>query len=189
MAQDAPVGSLTRQYVKLCDAADFDDPELLAAISGILPERDPAAHVERKVWEFAMCALFLRDAGHLRDATELLVVGAGDDRLSFWLANHVGHVVATDIYGHGRFAQREGARSMLEDPASHAPFPYREDHLDVLWMDGRDLAFADGDFDVVVPGGRAARVCSVVLAVPSLPSENVPSAEPIARPPPRASAT
>ena len=26
-----------------------------------MPERDPVAHAERKVWEFAMCMLFLRE--------------------------------------------------------------------------------------------------------------------------------
>lgn len=141
---------LTRQYVKLCDLADFDDPELLATIGDLLPERDPAAHVERKVWEFAMCALFLRDTDRLHDDSELLAVGAGDERLVFWLANQVGRVVATDIYGSGRFATREGAAAMLEDPAERAPFPYREDRLEVLWMDGRELAFPDASFDVVV---------------------------------------
>jgi SAM-dependent methyltransferase len=38
---------------------------------------------------------------------------------------------------------------MLEDPASHSPFPYREDRLEVLWMDGRRLDFPDASFDVV----------------------------------------
>jgi len=38
---------------------------------------------------------------------------------------------------------------MLEDPAAHAPFPYREDHLEVRWMDARQLDFPDESFDVV----------------------------------------
>jgi SAM-dependent methyltransferase len=38
---------------------------------------------------------------------------------------------------------------MLEDPRAHAPFPYREDHLDVQWMDARELKFQTGSFDVV----------------------------------------
>ena len=40
---------LSRQYVKLCDVADFEDPELLAVVRELLPERDPVAHAERKV--------------------------------------------------------------------------------------------------------------------------------------------
>ena len=50
-------------------------------------------------------------------------------------ANRLRRVVATDIYGSGEFAEREARASMLDDPAAHAPFPYREDHLEVRWMD------------------------------------------------------
>ena len=144
-----PVTGLSRQYCKLCDRRDFDDPELLETVRSILPERDPVAHMERKVWEYAMLALFLRDTGRLGEQTRALAVGAGDERIVFWLANHLGHVVATDIYGKGEFAGDTARPSMLDDPAAHAPFPYREDRLEVRWMDGRDLHFPDGSFDVV----------------------------------------
>jgi SAM-dependent methyltransferase len=135
--------------VKLCDVADFDDPELLAMVREIIPERDARAHVERKAWELAMLALFLREVGRLNDGTEALAVGAGDERIVFWLANRVGRVVATDIYGAGGFAQREAEASMLVDPRAHAPFPYREERLEVRYMDGRELDFPDASFDVV----------------------------------------
>jgi SAM-dependent methyltransferase len=142
-------GGLSRQYAKLCDLRDFQDPALLAALRDILPEREPTAHAERKVWEYAMLALFLEDVGGLHDDTEALAVGAGDERIIFWLANRIGRVVATDIYGEGAFAGREAEPSMLDDPAAHAPFPYREDRLEVRWMDARELDFPDESFDVV----------------------------------------
>ena len=140
---------LRRRYAKLCDRRDFDDPELLAMLREILPERDPLQHIERKVWEFAMLALFLEETGHLNDQSEALALGAGDERMVFWLANRMGRVVATDIYGIGGFADREADSSMLDDPAAHAPFPYREDRLEVHWMDARQLNFPDESFDVV----------------------------------------
>jgi ubiquinone/menaquinone biosynthesis C-methylase UbiE len=140
---------LARQYVKLCDRRDFDDPMLLATIGSILPERDAATHIERKVWEFAQLAMLMDEAGLLTEDTQALSVGAGDERILFWLANRVGRMVATDIYGEGEFAGNEAEASMLTDPAAHAPFPYREDHLEVLWMDGRALEFPDSSFDVV----------------------------------------
>ena len=115
----------------------------------ILPERDPLAHVERKVWEFALLALFLEEAGRLSEETSALAVGAGDERMVFWLANQIGRVVATDIYGEGSFADREATATMLTDPASHAPFPYREDRLEVVYADARELPFPDEAFDVV----------------------------------------
>jgi ubiquinone/menaquinone biosynthesis C-methylase UbiE len=138
-----------RQFAKLCDVRDFEDADVLRVLRDILPERDPLAHVERKVWEFAMLALFLEETGRLHDGTAALAVGAGDERMVFWLANHVGRVVATDIYGQGEFAEREAEETMLTDPAAHAPFPYREERLEVLYADGRELPFPDGAFDVV----------------------------------------
>ena len=140
--------ALGRRYAKLCDVRDFDDAELLATVADILPERDAAAHVERKVWEFAMLALFLGETGRLHDGTEALAIGAGDERIVFWLANRLGRVVATDIYGSGAFAEREAEASMLDDPAAHAPYPYPEDRLEVRWMDARSLDFPDESFDV-----------------------------------------
>ena len=138
-----------RNFAKLCDVRDWDDAELLRVLREILPERDPATHVERKAWEFAQLALFLEATGRMSEETSALAVGAGDERIVFWLANRLGRVVATDIYGQGEFAGREAAPSMLEDPAAHAPFPYREDRLEVRWMDARRLEFPDESFDVV----------------------------------------
>ena len=141
-------GALRRPYAKLCDIRDFDDERLLAVVGDILPERDPRTHVERKVWEFATLAMFLEDTGRLTEDTQALAVGAGDERIVFWLANRLGGVVATDIYGEGSFAGREAKPSMLEDPAAHAPFPYREDRLEVRWADARELPFPGESFDV-----------------------------------------
>ena len=145
----APANELSRQYVKLCDLRDFDDPELVAAMREIQREPDPATHVERKTWEMGMLALFLRDAGRLDERSEVLAVGAGTEPVLFWLANRVGRVVATDIYGEGDFAGREASASMLEDAAAFAPFPYREDRLEARWMDARQLDFPDESFDAV----------------------------------------
>jgi SAM-dependent methyltransferase len=96
-----------------------------------------------------MLALFLDEAGRLNGGTEALAVGAGDERIAFWLANRIGRVVAADIYGEGAFSEREAEASMLSDPAAHAPFAYREDRLDVRRIDARELPFDDGSFDVV----------------------------------------
>jgi ubiquinone/menaquinone biosynthesis C-methylase UbiE len=137
-----------RQLAKLCDVRDFADADVLRVLRDILPERDPLTHVERKVWEFAMLALFLEEAGRLHEGTSALGIGAGDERMVFWLANRIGRVVATDIYGEGSFAEREALETMLTDPASHAPFRYREDRLEVEYADARELPYPDESFDV-----------------------------------------
>jgi SAM-dependent methyltransferase len=142
--------TLSRQYAKLCDIRDFRDPDLLGAIRSLLPERDPLEHVERKVWEYALVMLFLEETGHFNDQSQILSVGAGDERILFWLTNHVGQMVATDIYGDGAFAVREAEASMLTDPAAHAPdYPWRPERLDVRWMDAKRLEFPNESFDAV----------------------------------------
>jgi hypothetical protein len=137
-----------RHFAKLCDVRDFEDADVLRLVREILPERDPLAHVERKVWEFAMLALFLEQVGRLDERTAAVAMGAGDERMVFWLANRIGRVVATDIYGAGAFAEREATETMLTDPGAHAPFPYRADRLEVVYADARALPFASASFDV-----------------------------------------
>jgi SAM-dependent methyltransferase len=96
-----------------------------------------------------MAALLLQETGLLTEQTEALGVGAGTERLSFWLANHVGRVVATDIYGEGEFVEKEAPAQMLRNPAAFAPFPYHEDRLEVRREDARRLSLPDASFDVV----------------------------------------
>jgi SAM-dependent methyltransferase len=145
----APVlPALRRQYAKLCDLSDFDDPLLRARIREIVPGRTPKEELERKLWEYATLTLFLEDAGTLAGA-ELLAVGAGHEAVLFWLANRAGRVVATDIYGEGDFAEGEADASMLTNPQRFAPYPYREDRLVVESMDARRLDYDDESFDAV----------------------------------------
>ena len=68
----------------------------------------------------------------------------------YWLANHVKHVVATDLYeGVWQSVQgREGDPDVLAHPEEYAPFPYRRDHLTFMRMDGRRLTFPDASFDI-----------------------------------------
>jgi ubiquinone/menaquinone biosynthesis C-methylase UbiE len=109
----------------------------------------PEAELERKFWEYAMLALFLEDVGALREDARVLAVGAGHEAVLFWLANRVGRLVATDICGTGGFSAGEADASMLDHPSAFAPYPYREDRLEVRWMDARRLEFADASFDAV----------------------------------------
>jgi SAM-dependent methyltransferase len=143
------VPRLRRRYVKLCDRRDFDDPEIRARIREIVPGQEPEAEIRRKFWEYALLTLFLEDVGALREDAEILSVGAGHEAVLFWLANRVGRVLATDIYGEGVFADGEADASMLTDPNAFAPYPYRSERLEVARMDARALALPDASFDAV----------------------------------------
>jgi SAM-dependent methyltransferase len=139
---------LRRQYAKLCDLPDFEDPDMRARIREIAPGPEEE-ELHRKNWEYAMLALFLEDVGLLNDETRVLSVGAGHEEVLFWLANKVGRVVATDLYGEGDFSAREAEVTMLDDPSAFAPYEYRRDRLEVRKMDGRSLDFPDASFDAV----------------------------------------
>jgi SAM-dependent methyltransferase len=140
----------SRQYCKLCDRRDFDDEQVLAMIHEIVgPGIEPGRETHRKLWEFAMLGLFLEEAGALREDAEALAIAAGTEEPLFWLANRIGRVLATDIYGEGDFAYREAAATMLSDPAAFAPYAYREDHLEVRSMNALALDLPDESFDIV----------------------------------------
>ena len=106
--------------------------------------------MHRKSYEWAQLLFGLSQLGRLQSDASVLSVGAGHECVLYWLANHVGRVVATDQY-EGRWreeGEREGDESVLERPEAFAPFPYRQDRLSFLRMDGRRLTFGDGEFDV-----------------------------------------
>jgi len=146
----APAGSGSRQYVKLCDRRDFEDEQLMAMLREIAgPAVKPGTEVHRKLWEYAMLGLYLSDAGALHEDAEALAVAAGSEEPLYWLANRIGRVLATDIYGEGDFAYREAAASMLTDPAAFAPYSYRADRLEVRSMNALALDVPDESFDIV----------------------------------------
>jgi cyclopropane fatty-acyl-phospholipid synthase-like methyltransferase len=106
--------------------------------------------VHRKSWEWTQCLFGLDCLGGLRPEHRALGVGVGWEPLSFFLSNHVGEVVATDLYPeHGHWSDAEGNREIVADPDKFAPFPYRRDRLRFLAMDGKKLDFPDASFDLV----------------------------------------
>ena len=114
---------LGRQYAKLCDVRDWHDPDLLRVLRDILPERDPVTHVERKVWEFAQLALFLEETGRLHEDTEALAIGAGDERIVFWLANRLGRVRGHRHLRRGRLRGPRGRSLDARRPGGPRPVP------------------------------------------------------------------
>lgn len=176
MIDSAPGRSGSRQYCKLCDRRDFDDEQLMAMLREIAgPGLEPGSEMHRKLWEYAMLGLYLSESGALREDAAALAVAAGSEEPLYWLANRVGRVVATDIYGEGDFAYREAAATMLTDPTAFAPYPYREDRLEVRSMNALALDLPDASFDIVyslssiehfggpVETARAAREMARVL--------------------------
>lgn len=133
---------------KVCDIRDWQDEEFLS----ILDELQLSFGRERqhrKHWEFGWAIKGLRALGCLTPDAVALGVGAGHEHPMYYLANVIQKVHATDIYGVGDFVQTDSAAEMLIHPEKYAPFPYREDHLVVQYMDGCDLKYPNASFDIV----------------------------------------
>jgi SAM-dependent methyltransferase len=157
------------QLCELANPAKWDNPEWLGILASYvaIPHHKEAMH--RKGYEFTQLAFGLKRLGWLRDDVRVLSVGAGHEAPAFWLANHAGSVIATDLY-EGEWQSiggLEGDARVLARPEDFAPFDYRRERLTFMKMNGCQLGFADGAFDVAyslssiehfggVAGARAA---------------------------------
>jgi len=138
-----------RQLCELANPAKWDNGDWLEILRS-LGLADDKLSMHRKPYEFAQLIYGCRRLGVLTDRASILSVGAGHELILYWLANHVGRVTATDMYeGIWRDIQgQEGNPSVLKQPEDFAPFPYRQDRLTFMKMDGRWLGFREGTFDV-----------------------------------------
>lgn len=137
------------QLCELANPAKWDNPEWVDILRG-LGHTDDKASMHRKAYEFTQLVFGCRRLGVLTDAARIVSVGAGHELVLYWLANHVGAIVATDLYG-GTWNDARGHESdpvVMADPDLYAPFEYRRDRLRFLNMDARALAFRDGSFDI-----------------------------------------
>jgi SAM-dependent methyltransferase len=134
----------------VCHPEFWKDPEWLQGIRTLdLPLRDDQRH--RKHFEWAQCVFGLERLGVLGPRARVLGVGAGHERVLFYLANRSALTVAADLYS-GAFVAGPAAEAdpgFLADPERYAPFPYKHDHLQVTPADACHLPFAASSFDVV----------------------------------------
>lgn len=137
------------QLCELANPAKWDNGEWLDILRS-LGLADDKLSMHRKPYEFAQLIYGCRRLGVLTEQAAVLSVGAGHELILYWLANHAGRVVATDMY-EGVWTDiqgQEGNPVVLERPEDFAPFPYRRDRLTFMRMDGRTLSFDDNTFDI-----------------------------------------
>lgn len=134
----------------VCHPDFWEDPEWMQVARALdLPPGDGQLH--RKRFEWTQCVFGLERLGVLGPRTRVLGVGAGHERVLFYLANRSALTVATDLYS-GDFVGGPAAEAdpgFLQEPERYAPFPYRHDHLQVMRADGLNLPFPAASFDVV----------------------------------------
>jgi SAM-dependent methyltransferase len=143
-------------HCKLCELADFADPELRDLIRDVYAsDREyfgdpdfPAGREYRKYWEVAMTLRAFRSLGILREDARVLGVGAGREATIYWLTRHVGEVVATDLYEtEDAWSETDSSADMLTDPGRYWDAEWRPERLVVRHMDALELAFEDESFD------------------------------------------
>jgi SAM-dependent methyltransferase len=147
-----PGGGRVPADVQLCELANpakWDNAEWMSVLRELkLAEHKLGMH--RKAYEFTQTVWGLRRLGALDDETRILSVGAGHEALLYWLANHAGRVLATDLY-QGAWQSKgslEGDIRVLAHPEEFAPFPYRRERLRFLPMNGTALGLRPAMFDV-----------------------------------------
>ena len=131
---------------KLCHLEDFRNKEVIQALIEI-HKLNPLGLIHRKDWEWAMGLIAIQRLGKLNKKWSAVGVGSGTEVIPFYLANKINHVYATDLYNAGGWSAAEPT-SFLENPKKYAPFPYREEGLTVMRMDGTKLEFPSESFDI-----------------------------------------
>lgn len=142
---------------KLCCLEDWENEELKEIIfklqsssyynkvKGVLARQPGLIH--RKDWEWGLGIIAMDRLGKLNRSCRAIGIGVGKEIVLFYLANKLGHVFATDLYDKNEWNEF-APPDFPENPQKYAPFPYREDALTVLRMDGTKLEFPSESFDI-----------------------------------------
>ena len=103
--------------------------------------------IHKKDWEWTIGIIAMKRFNKLNDKCTAIGIGAGREEVLFYLANQLKHVYATDIYD-GKEWDNFAPSDFPDNPRKYAPFPYKEDALTVLRMDGTRLEFPSETFDI-----------------------------------------
>lgn len=152
---------MSLSHCKLCEVADFQDPELRGLIREIFTDEleqfgpsFPDGREYRKHWEIAMTVRALREAGSLTSDAEVLGVGAGREATIYWLSRHVRRVFATDLYlSQDIWSEFDSDADMLIDPGRHWAGEWNPRRIVVQHMDALELRYEDESFDAVFSSG------------------------------------
>ena len=101
--------------------------------------------IHRKDWEWALGIMAIKRFGKLNKNSKAIGVASAHEVILFYLANILNHVYGTDLYD-PKFTYTP--TDFPENPRKYAPFPYREDALTALRMDGTKLEFPSDSFDI-----------------------------------------
>jgi SAM-dependent methyltransferase len=151
---------------KLCSIEDWNNKEIKKVVSELqivsssfyadkkdwemttnIVNRRKKGFIHRKDWEWALGIIAMSRYGKLNDKSTAIGIGVGREEILYYLANRIRHIYATDLYD-GKDWKNFAPSDFAENPKKYAPFPYREDALTVLSMDGTKLEFPSESFDI-----------------------------------------
>jgi SAM-dependent methyltransferase len=115
--------------------------------TNIINMRKPG-FIHRKDWEWALGIVAMRRFGKLTKNSKAIGIGSGTEPIPFYLSNNINHVYATDLYKKTDGWEKAAPSDFPENPKKYAPFPYNEEALTVLRMDGTKLEFPSENFDI-----------------------------------------
>lgn len=151
---------LKRRLVPLSEVIDparHDDPDWAALhrdIESYAVDKHVFRHwsgeVHRKGYEWTQCIFGLEALGAIRPDARALGVGAGHEAVIFWLADHISHVTATDLYGNEKWQSTpggEGKAEVLVQPQQYCARTINTDKISFQVADGTKLPYPDASFD------------------------------------------
>ncbi len=147
-----------RSLSEVVNPVRYDDPEWLALHHDLeryaLDKhcfRNISGAIYRKGWEWTHCLYGLRRLGMLQAGHRALGVGAGREPVIYYLADHIAHVTATDLYGEALWTStargREADPAMLAEARRHCPASVDFAKIVFENQDGTRLTYADDSFD------------------------------------------
>jgi SAM-dependent methyltransferase len=147
-----PLNSLTNvdAYADPTWLASFHDLGTYSNDKHIFSSFEPP-QVHRKGWEWTQTVWGLEQLGMIQPGHRAIGVGAGRECVIFWLGDRLRNVVATDLYGNEMWSTvggREADPTVLVDAQPFCPRPIRQEAIEFKTMDGTDLHYGDGTFDI-----------------------------------------
>lgn len=106
--------------------------------------------VYRKGWEWTHCVFGLRELGMLQAHHRAIGIGAGRECVIFYLADHIAHVTATDLYGAADWSSNGGKEAdlaLLDRSKRCTPASVDFSKISFETRDGTTLGYPDNSFD------------------------------------------
>lgn len=101
----------------------------------------------KKDWEWAIGIIAMKRFGKLNNNIKAIGIASAKEEILFYLANRIDHVYATDLYDGKDWGNLVPA-DFPENPKKYAPYPYNENALTAMRMDGTKLEFDNDLFDI-----------------------------------------